>query len=175
MLLRKSQLGMTDLFMAISIFFVVFGMLVFSWNWYSEELTKKVAYKDLQIKVFQVSELLVKTPGAPSLWEKMPNSNNIETLGLAKDYNIISSSKIAKLTDTNFITDIRIKEILNIEIYNFYFGITEEDGSPKYEGSQKIERGQQPITNKSVASIRRPILYENEEDRAILEFALWEK
>lgn len=166
---------MIDLFVAISIFFLVFGMLVFSWSWYSGELIKRVAYKDLQIKVLQVSELLVKTPGAPSSWEKMPNSNNIETLGLAKDSNMVSSSKIAKLTDVNFITNNRIKEILNIEIYNFYFRITEEDGSPKYEGSALIERGQQPVTNKSVASIRRPILYENEGDRAILEFVLWEK
>lgn len=175
MLLRKSQLGMTDFFVALSIFFLVFGMVVFTWNWYTMEIMEKVEYRDMQIKAFEVTELLLKTPGSPSAWETLPSSDNIETLGIAKEPNIISRKKVKALIDSNFLTDVRMKELLNIEIYNFSLKITEEDGSQKYEGGALIERGHQYSEKKDTVIIKRPVLYENREDSAILEFALWEK
>jgi len=66
---KKSQAAITDLFIAIAIFIVLIIVTTTLWNLYNVRLINRMAYDDIVIKSFQVSDMLLKTPGNPVNWE----------------------------------------------------------------------------------------------------------
>jgi len=170
MLLRRAQVGTSDLFAGLFIFIIVGSILFLAWNNYSATLIEKVNYKDLSLKTAQISDLLIKGPGSPSAWE---SGGTIQGLGLANKPNKISQAKIISFIDSDFITDFEIKALLNIELYNFSIVMTDSSGTQLFEGPDEIKRGLIPNGKKNVVSMERFVIYKNEP--AKIQVKLWEK
>jgi len=172
--MRKAQTGSTDLFVAITIFTLLFVLIVLTWNNYAITLNSKFDFQEIQIKAFHISELLVKTAGSPSLWEDQEDPSRIVELGLAKKPNVISKEKAVRIIDSNFLDKEDIRDILNINSYNFTINITDPNGVIKQENGNPLSFGDtQPTVKQSVVIIKRPVLYETE--NAILKVVLWKK
>jgi len=154
---KKSQIVSTDLFMAASVFVILLTTIIFSWNLYYTRLNEKIAYNDIMVNAFQISDLLVKSKGKPSIW----NSTNVEIVGLAEYDRNISTQKVNSFNNMSYN---ELKELFNAERYEFYFQIKHLNGTAmdshgmEFNGTYSI-------------NIRRYVMYENE--KAIIDFRLW--
>lgn len=154
---KKSQIVSTDLFFAVSVFVIIIAMIFFSWNLYYERIDERIIYGDMMANAFQVSDLLVKSKGTPSLW----NSTNVSVVGLASSDRNISSQKLHSFINVPYD---ELKKLFNIERYEFYFRLKHLNGTPidshgkEFDGTYSI-------------NTRRYVIYENQ--KAIIDFRLW--
>ena len=174
---KKSQAVVIDLFVTLFIFVIVLSIILISWNKYNYELGYKVAQKDMWLTAFHISDILVSTPGDPNNWELVYNksdvSGSIRTLGLAEFDRELTKSKILNFSDLSNVskknyTD--VKELLNIEGYDFYFRLVHRGSEELYSGGLKPSFYGATRTT----SIRRYVNYEEcFEGRCMFEFVLW--
>ena len=172
--MKKAQIGSTDLFVAISIFTVLFVLVVLSWNNYAAVLSTRMDFAETEIKAFQLSNQLVRTPGSPGMWEQLASPSAIVEIGLAEKPNVISRKKAIKFTDSSFLSYAQIKDSFKLQHYNFTINITDTSGNIKYEGGRPLSIGDTlPSKSNNIVILRRNVLYENE--NAILKVVLWKK
>jgi len=155
---KKSQLAVTDLFIALVVALILIILVVFTWNRYVIILKEENVYKEMQLITFQTVDLLIKSSGEPSNWELNPT--NVDVIGLASSDRKISASKVDALINLsyNFTSN-----SLGISYYDFYFQLKHVNGT------QLMGYGIAP--NNTVVSVQRLVSYKNED--AIAEFALW--
>ena len=163
--MKKGQAVITDLFIAIAVFIVLVTITTIIWDLYTIRLKMRQDFEDMVVKSIQISDQLVKNPGYPSDWEfNIPsNPDYIKILGLAEDDRRLSSDKIDKFR-TNM-TDQKIKELLKIGLYNYYFTIKEKNGSIL------LAKGNNPIGSFNTVNLARLVIYKSQP--RIMEFALW--
>jgi len=154
---RKSQIVSADLFMAVSVFVILITTIIFSWNLYYTRLNERIAYNDMMVNAFQVSDLLVKSKGKPPGW----NSTNVGIVGLAEYDRNISTRKVNSFTNISYD---ELKELFNTERYEFYFQIKHLNGTAMNSYGKEFN-GTYSI------NIRRHVIHENE--KAIMDFRLW--
>ena len=173
---KSGQAVIIDFFIALFIFILLVSMISIMWNKYNFELNQKVTQKDMWLKTYHISDILVHTPGSPSAWENVDWENNfndindlIETVGLVSFDRSLDSDKIEEFVNlTNNYT--AVKGLLNIEGYQLYFRlfdadmlITESGPSPNLYNAERT------------TSVRRYVQCdESSSDRCILEVSLWE-
>ena len=150
---KKAQMSMVDLFMAISIFIILIIAIALLWYNYKVKLAEDFAYEDLQVKAFQVSDLLVKSPGKPSKWED--NISSLGVIGLAESDRVLSKEKVEAFE--NISHNLGVKT-LNLGGYNYYFELGSANGGLQPNGD-------------IVFTIKRYVLYEGQEK--VFEFTLW--
>lgn len=154
---RKSQAVSMDLFMAVAVFIILITTIIFSWNLYYKRLGERMAYEDIMVNAFQISDLLVKSKGTPPGW----NSTNLDIIGLASYDRNISAQKINSFTNISYD---KLKELFNIERYELYFRINYLNGTAMNNYGREFN-GTYSV------NIRRYVIYENE--KAIMDFRLW--
>ncbi len=66
---KKGQAAITDLFVAVGIFIILITITSVLWNLYNVRLLNRLEYDDLVVKSFEISDLLLKTPGEPDNWD----------------------------------------------------------------------------------------------------------
>ena len=168
---KKGQVAVLDLFISAVIFGVLVSTIMLTWNEYNIRIEKHIGYNDLVIKTFHITDLLVQYPGKPTAWERpRPVMGDIfpqpspTTIGLAAEENIIDEYKLNRFLSKNYN---HTRDNFNIMNYDFYFKITNLDGS---DLDPPIELGIQK--NKTIVSVKRLVIYKNEE--AVLQFQLEE-
>lgn len=155
---RKSQITLTDLFVAIFMATVLIIIIVFAWNRYTTILNDEANYKELQIIAFQTADLLVKSGGQTKGWERSPES--VQVIGLASSDRNLSTEKVNAFVNLDYnITS----KALGVELYNFHFQLNH------INGTKLAEHGKTP--SESVVNVQRIVSYKNE--KAVLEFGLW--
>ena len=157
---KKSQLAVTDLFLALFIATILIVTIIFAWNRYIVILGDNVDYEEMQIIAFQVSDLLVKSKGEPEDWENNPD--NVDVIGLASSDRELSTEKVDAFVNLPY--NITSKS-LGVELYSHYFQLKH------INGTKMAEQGVIFPKNRSVVNVQRLVVYENEE--AIVEFAVW--
>lgn len=157
---RKSQIAVTDLIIALSIYVILILFVVFTWNRYTMILQDDFNYNVMEITAFQVTDLLVKSGGEPEDWEKDPGS--VEVIGLASFDRNISAEKVDAFL--NNISYRNASKLLGTAYYNFYFQIKHINGT-------RLREYGISSTNRSVVNVQRLVSYKNE--KAMVEFALW--
>lgn len=162
---KKSQLSISDLFLAVCIFIVLIGAVIFIYSHYSSEFESRQEFNRMQLNAFQTAELLVKSGGSPAGWENMPDQTTI--MGFAHNSNSkrnISSQKVGAFVNMSY-SD--IKRIFGTN-YEFYLRITD------IEGNIMAEKGRTPADSPGAraVSIERRVLYNGQ--NAVLLFALHE-
>lgn len=155
---KKSQIAVTDLFIALFMATIIIIIIMFAWNRYTIILNEESDYRELEIIAFQTADLLVKSNGEPQNWENSPL--NVEVIGLATEDRNLSLEKVDAFVNLSYNFTLRS---LGLELYDFYFQLKD------FNGTRLAEQGKTP--ENFVVNIQRLVLYENE--KAIVEFALW--
>ena len=150
---KKAQMSMVDLFMAISIFIILISAIALLWYNYKVKLAGDFAYEDLQVKAFQVSDLLVKSPGNPSKWED--NISSLGVIGLAESDRVLSKEKVEAFENISHSLGVKT---LNLGEYNYYFELDSANGGLHPNGD-------------IIFIIKRYVIYEEQEK--VFEFTLW--
>ncbi len=154
---KRSQAASTDLFMAVFVFIILITAIISCWNLYNKQINERLIYEYMIVNAFQVSDLLVKSRGTPLEW----NSTNVDTVGLAVNDRHISSQKLSSFNNITYDT---LKNLFNIERYEFYFQINypnrtmRDSYGGEFNGTYSV-------------NIRRHVMYENE--KTTIDFKLW--
>ncbi len=154
---HKGQIAALDFFIALLIFSVLLTITMLSWSSYHSKISERAEYHDMMTKAFQISDVLVKSPGFPSNWDE----GNVGVVGLAIEDRILSIDKVNAFANLSLN---KTKSIFQIYGYKFYFNLTKTNG----EGIK--EYGEEPNGEKSI-SIKRYVLYNDE--KATMEFKIW--
>lgn len=173
---KKSQTVMIDLFIAFFIFMFMTGAMGVVWNLYTIRLMQHISVQDRWIKAFQITDIMVRTPGIPSNWEKYYDPideygidpNNISIIGLAGDDRVLTRKKLNAFYN---LTPGNVSELFNIEMYAYNMTIKRQDDNSILPGNHSGV----PIGGNLSVTIRRFIKMEGVPDRLILEFSLFEK
>lgn len=120
----KGQIFTTDLIVALTALLFILVISVSSFGLIQNSLNEEEFYSEMQEKTLNASQALVSTPGDPDSWELM-NDLNVNSIGIAKERNVLDEKKIDKLIDLNQSSYSEIKEILGLGKYDFYFKVTE--------------------------------------------------
>ena len=143
--MRKGQTGVFDLIVAVIIAIIALFALAISWDRFVIKLNDKNEYNDLQMKLFQISDLLISSEGTPTEWDiALDPVTDTSSLGIAYYDRCISQNKLQRLQ--NPFTLVNIKEKLHIETYNLFINFSRLDnfgtpitiGTPPGATDQKI-------------------------------------
>jgi len=174
---KSGQAVIIDFFIALFIFILLVSMISIMWNKYNFELNQKVTQKDMWLKTYHISDILVHTSGSPSAWENIdwesePENINtiIETVGLVSFDRQLDSSKVEEFVKLNENYNV-LSELLNVEGYHLYFRLFDED-------MFIVESGPSPslYNAERTTSVRRYVQCDESanDNGCILEVSLWE-
>jgi len=144
--MRKGQTGVFDLIVAVIIAIIALFALAISWDRFVIKLNDKNEYNDLQMKLFQISDLLISSEGTPTEWNLAGDLDSETTsLGIAYHDRCISEEKLNLVKDPSNFDEIKVK--LHIETFNLYIAFNKLDdletpettiGSTPVSSDQKI-------------------------------------
>ena len=164
---KKGQAAITDLFIAVAIFIVLIALTTLIWNLYNARLESRLDYDTMVLKGYYIADGFVKSPGYPEDWETLSSLNQTQLIGLAEYDHVISDAKVAKfasLSDASQPTYASMKNIMRLNLYDYYFVLKDQQGVILYSG------GRYP-SGKFTVNLARVVLYNNQP--YILEFAIW--
>ena len=156
---KKGQIFSIDLVVSVVVFIIIFIFLISLWNLYSDRLQENVSSEEMYLVSFQISDILLRTPGTPNNWEA---GSNAVTIGLELSPGFLDQNKIDSFLAYDYQ---EVKEMFNIERFEYNFKIFDVDRN--LLGSS----GEAPSEAEQVVSINRFALIGNE-TREIL-FTLW--
>lgn len=161
---KEAQVISIDFFMALIIVFFLLIFATLSWNRLSLSFNNNIEYLKLENKAFQISDLLISQEGKPSAWER--NLSSVEVIGLADIDRTLSYGKVNAFIILRYNN---VKELLNIEPYEFYFQLKDTDGNNItniYGNSSESEQA---------VAVKRYVIYKNEtgNQTAVMLFKLW--
>jgi len=124
--MKKGQISTLDLVIASAIFIGILLLAMTTWN---DILLKSYRFenkREITQKGLDVAGSLVMTHGSPSDWHLLSladiNTNNVSSIGISKEPNVIDIEKIEKLDQVNYDTIRDIigfsKEEFNLTLYN---------------------------------------------------------
>ena len=165
---KKTQLISIDLIIGITIFMFIIVITIFPlWNIYEIKLNDRFELTRMEVKIFQIADILIKTRGVPEGWETLNNEEQIVIPGLAIKNKELLKEKVEKFTQ---LSEETIKTKLRISNYNFHFIL-------KTTNNVEISSvGSVPENSTRVLSIKDYILYNDNgvKQDAIVEIKIWE-
>ena len=179
---KKSQSVVFDLFIALFIFVLITSIISIMWNKYNFQINDQVHQKEMLIKNYHITDLFVESRGSPENWHE--DFNSIDILGFTERDGYLSYDKLDGFINFSLSEDMNlswsnhsdgydlVKELLNIEGFEFYFRVF------NLLGENIFESGRSPIfygdlISGSTISTRRYVSL-NECEKCILEFSIWE-
>jgi len=124
---RKGQMNSIDLMMAILIFVILIVFVIGFWFVEQKEIQSTLTKNRLEAEAISISDILIKSPGNPSDWEK--NQSEIKMLGLAIEGNVLSDAKISNFTNMSYSS---AQNYLGLDD-QFYFYIENMNGNRLYQ------------------------------------------
>ena len=121
---RQGQLVSLDLVLSMAAFFLVCLFLFSLWNLYLNRLQENMQTEEVELLAFQISNMLMGSPGVPFNWEKNPAM--VQTPGLAVERGIVDADKIDAFFNISYN---ETKRLWNIERYEFQFKMLNEQGT----------------------------------------------
>lgn len=147
---KKGQAISIDFAIAVSIFIIILLYHTTAWAEYSGGYYSLRARNGFEYSAISISQSLLKTPGIPANWEQ--NASGASSLGLAYQENVISPEKLANFTALNYNLS---RSLLGIPD-NYYLEVKRRNDSLLVASAGKN------ATNKTVSSVQRVALYNNE-------------
>ena len=86
----RAQIWSMDFIASITIFILMFSVVVFSWNYINTQNTERSLFSDMQVLGLDVSDIIVRIPGNPEDW----NESNVQSIGLATRENVLNETKV---------------------------------------------------------------------------------
>lgn len=145
---ERGQISTLDLVVASAVFLSILFSAVYLWGDTMKSIGRTSEKNDLDSKVLDISETLVKTQGEPPDWQNMAagdiNSSSVKSLGLASEDNILDPEKIDKLKLIDYDEAREMmglsREGYNITITNSSGEVTHSIGRPVFGQSGGTER-----------------------------------
>lgn len=157
----KGQVFTTDFIVSFTALIFILVISFSSFGLIQNSLNEEEFYSEMQEKAINATQVLISTSGEPNSWEKL-NDLNVNSIGLAKERNVLDESKVNKLIDLNLDNYQEIKEILGLQKYDFYFKIT------SMNNQSLKEFGVFPSAENKTTVIERYILFNEEEAKFVL-------
>ncbi|MBU2638021.1 MAG: hypothetical protein KJ955_03545 [Nanoarchaeota archaeon] len=157
--MRKAQIASIDLFIAVTIFLILLGVVLHAWNIYNLRLQDNIEYEKMQLKAFHVSDLLVKSPGYPFAWE---DSGPAEVIGLASSDRVLSPEKVSAFIAMDYDES---KQMLKLSPYEYSFRI-------KQLSNNLTSSSGLPMAGELSVTAERYVTYNDE--KAIVQITIWE-
>jgi hypothetical protein len=152
---KQGQAAITDLFVAIGIFIVLITITSVLWNLYHIRLINRMDHDDIVVKTFQVSDMLLKTPGSPDNWDYLVSqgatSSDIEFIGVIDEEYKIPYNKITALMNLG---EDEIKKVFHAGQYNFGLRIKDANSAIVFSVGKMSGGG------KFSVNLERDIMYE---------------
>lgn len=176
---KRAQSVVLDLFIALFIFVLINSLLIIMWGKYGNEIDEKVSQKDMWLKSYYITDLLVESPGNPIDWHE-GDLNDIKSLGIAEKNRRLNYAKLEKFLDITSQNYSTARKLFNIEGFEFYFKLFDARGPISEAGQNPIFIGGD-IPGRTT-TIRRYV-YSDEfcdeicmcyERKCRIEFSLWE-
>ncbi len=164
---KKAQLAMIDLMVAIGISLIMIAAIVISWNNITNEINSKRNLDDMQIKILQISDVLISSAGTPNSWEE--NSSNMQSLGFAYTDRILSANKLKNASNMDYGN---ISRLLQIQKYQIAVNITYLNNSNIYSIGNNSSPSKSIITLNRLAILRNETR-ENKNEIVKVKFTLW--
>jgi hypothetical protein len=160
----KAQVWSTDFIFSVSVFIIVLSSVLFVWTSMSAQSDEQSNFSDMQKKILQVSDSLVRISGVPDNWD----SSTVETVGLSTgEENVLDSGKVSEFlsmlgTDYN-----RTRAMMGMGNYELYFEL-------RYANDTVFLNSTIPITTDetNILSIDRQVIYNGKLAKA--RFVIWE-
>jgi len=115
-------------------------------------------YSELRDAASAAASALVVSSGQPSNWEKLPSINDINSVGLAEERNVLSSEKLQRFSDLNSSNYSDLKQLLGLGKFDFFFSVELLQSS-----QQLYSAGMLPDSNATVVSASRLALLGSDE------------
>jgi len=155
---RKAQIWSMDFMSSLIIFFMALIAIMFAWNYIAYQSVASHELKQLQMKVFTISDSLMRSPGLPGNWDQ----TNVRVIGLADEEGVINPTKAQFLVAMDYNVT---KALLGIGLYDYYFEIADLNGTV-YLNTTK------PIVNSTfVVPMERYVIYGGRISK--LKFFVW--
>src|SRR3989338_535384 len=160
---KRGQLFSLDL-MASGLGFIIFFIFLISvWLVLSSRLEEKREAEELQLQAFQITNMLIMSPGVPADWEENPAEVTIP--GLQQSPGRLNQSKLDAFVALDYN---QVQKTFNIGRFEYQFKVIGINGSLLYSAGI-------PPDNSSTRSIsvNRWVLQENETQQIL--FTLWSR
>lgn len=144
--MSRGQTVTLDFTISIIIFiFVLFTMIpVFGYVNSQIEASENIRY--MQSYSLRLSDSLMGE-GSPRDW----NESSVKSLGLSSD-NALNSTKILAMLEMNYT---KVRDIISINNYRFYFSVSDADGSVVNLGGRNLSYGEEIASPENVVKIQR--------------------
>jgi len=157
------------MFLSYIVFLIVLIIVVYLWGSTVKDILYSESLRDVEDTAASVSENLVKTQGAPEMW----NKTNVKVFGLANGSRSLSREKLLNFVDmmsdsassnncggnvTNYECN---RHMTGIGVYDIYFTLEYLNGSTVNINGQTMKTGKQPAGEENkVSMIRTSLLNE---------------
>ncbi len=120
---EKGQGIIIDFTFAVFIFMIAFGALAANWAGAMQQKQQQEKIYEMWQKANLASDMLVNSPGFPSNWEELSNSDT-NTIGLAIKSHSIDEQKLNAFKNMDYDT---ARRLLNLSEFDFYFDFNGTD------------------------------------------------
>ncbi len=126
----KGQISGLDLIVASMIIVFIMMSAMEVWNTTILQINKFNSKKDVDNKLLNAAEMLVKTPGDPVDWHEKQdiNAQTVNTIGLAKDDNVLDTERLERLSSIEYE---QMKQMIGLSKEEFYLTIKDLESPDK--------------------------------------------
>lgn len=155
-----------DFAVSVVIFAFVVSIVVFAWNYSTQNSMDQVNFNILQNDVMMISDSLIRVSGLPEDW----NDTNVQVIGLADEENVLNSTKVLRFIGLDYGFT---KSILGIGNYDFYFDIRYPNNTIMEISGTTLTKGIHPVGQDSriVVPVERYVILNGNVGK--MEFFLW--
>mgnify|MGYP001580252268 FL=1 len=156
-----------DFIGSVVVFMLLMIGIISFWNVYGLRFNANLEQEELTLKIVKITDVFIQNQGVPTGW----NETNVAVIGLVNSDRKLDEDKLSSFKNMTYDN---IKELLNIEAYEFYFRVIDTNGALIKANGQFIEIGNLPDFDvKNIIKIRRIALYGIQQ--VIVEFSMWKK
>jgi hypothetical protein len=185
---KRAQSTSMEFLVGYFIFFLLLTLTVVLWSEKVSEIQYSENFYDREETAVDVAEKLVRTHGVPADW----GSQNVTVIGLADEPRVLSKNKIIEFlqimnySETAPTSPIYLssgcanlsnyecnKEVLGVGKYDFYFNLTDINGTVMEINNMTCITGKSPVNETDAITITRTAILDNQ--RARMKLTLWER
>ena len=118
----RGQTSGVDLAIALLLIIAIMLAIMETWNVAAIQLGRFVELRDINSKLLDISELLVKTPGDPPDWFLMDDvgPHTVNSIGFASKENVLDAARLGKAQDLDYET---LRALLGLGREDIYIGV----------------------------------------------------
>lgn len=152
---KRAQVFSGEFLLAYFVFSLALITSIYLWNSINSDIVESEQLYDMEEIAVNSAEKLVNTRGLPDNWS---SGEAILSIGLVNESRFLDQGKILKfveiMNDSNYEDN---KYLIGAGKYDFYFAITDTNGSIIRIGDQNISTGRFPVNWTGLTPVRNAI------------------